>query len=92
MRKVTMTALALMLSGVLPVGAQSAAPAQQPPASPPPPPAPAVKVGETAPDFSLPYLAAKAEGGFERRQLSLADYRGRQNVVLAFFPAAFSPG
>ncbi len=62
----------------------------QAPAAPPPPPN--VKVGQPAPAFTLPYLAAKPDGGFERRQMSLADFRGRQNVVIAFFPGAFSPG
>ena len=65
-----------------------AAPAQAP--SPPPPPA--VKVGEPAPDFTLSYLVAKPEGGVDTRQVSLADFKGKQNVVVAFFPAAFSPG
>ena len=69
--------------------------AQSPPATgqaPPPPPPPAVKVGEAAPDFTLPYLVAKSDGGFDARQVSLAEFRGKQNVVVAFFPAAFSPG
>lgn len=57
-----------------------------------PPPPPSVKVGQPAPPFTLSYLAAKPDGGFERRQVSLADFRGKQNVVIAFFPAAFSPG
>jgi hypothetical protein len=71
----------------LPAAAQSTQPA--PPAAPP---APAVKVGEPAPDFSLPYLVAKADGGFETKQFSLAALEGTKNVVVAFFPAAFSPG
>ncbi len=58
----------------------------------PPPPPPAVKVGQPAPPFTLSYLVAKPDGGFDRRQVSLADFRGKQNVVVAFFPAAFSPG
>lgn len=41
-----------------------------------------VEVGQTAPPFTL-----KAHTGEE---ISLADFRGRKNVVLAFFPAAFS--
>ena len=61
-------------------------------AQPTPPPPPHVKVGQAAPDFTLSYLAAKPDGGFERRQVRLADFRGKQNVVVAFFPAAFSPG
>jgi peroxiredoxin len=66
----------------------SAAGQSPPPASPPP----AVKVGEAAPDFTLPYLVGKSDGGFETKQVHLADFKGKQNVVLAFFPAAFSPG
>lgn len=42
-----------------------------------------VKVGEMAPDFTLP-----ATDGTRR---SLNDYRGRKNVVLSFVPAAFTP-
>lgn len=41
-----------------------------------------VEVGQTAPPFTL-----KAHTGEE---VSLADFRGHRNVVLAFFPAAFS--
>lgn len=56
------------------------------------PPPPAVKVGDAAPDFTLPYLVAKPDGGFETRQVTLSSFKGKQNVVVAFFPAAFSPG
>jgi hypothetical protein len=73
------------------LGTLAAQPAQAP-AAPPPSPPPAVKVGEAAPDFTLPYLVAKAEGGFDTRQVSLGSFKGKQNVVVAFFPAAFSPG
>ena len=62
------------------------------PAAPQAPPPPAVKVGDKAPGFTLPYLVAKPDGGAEARQVSLSDFAGKQNVVLAFFPAAFSPG
>jgi hypothetical protein len=71
---------------------------QQPPAgqtpSQSPPPPPAVKVGEPAPDFTLPYLAPPAaEGGSpQRKEVTLSSFKGKQNVVLAWFPAAFSPG
>jgi peroxiredoxin len=51
-----------------------------------------VKVGQAAPDFTLPYLVAKPDGGFETRQVTLSSFKGKQNVVVAFFPAAFSPG
>ena len=63
---------------------------QRPPQAPPPPPA--VKVGEPMPDFTLSYLETTAEGRPQARQVTLGEFRGRQPVVLAFFPAAFSPG
>jgi peroxiredoxin (alkyl hydroperoxide reductase subunit C) len=44
---------------------------------------PTLKVGDEAPDFSLP--AVNAEGN-----VSLSAFRDKQNVVLAFFPYAFS--
>ena len=42
-----------------------------------------VKVGQKAPDFTLPAVA----GG----QVTLAQYRGKKNVVLSFVPAAWTP-
>jgi cytochrome oxidase Cu insertion factor (SCO1/SenC/PrrC family) len=39
-------------------------------------------VGDVAPDFSLP--------GSDGRTYRLADYRGRQTVVLAWFAKAFT--
>jgi len=41
-------------------------------------------VGELAPDFSLP--------GSDGQQYSLASYRGRRAVVLAWFAKAFTEG
>lgn len=58
----------------------------------PAPPPPAVKVGDAAPDFALPYLEAVAEGKVQSREMRLGDFKGKSVVVLAFFPAAFSPG
>lgn len=43
-----------------------------------------LKVGEGSPDFTLP-----ATGEFG--EVTLSSFRGKKNVVLAFFPAAFSP-
>jgi peroxiredoxin len=48
------------------------------------PPHTHLKVGDMAPDFTLTSTA----GG----TIHLADYRGKSNVVLAFFPAAFTGG
>ena len=63
--------------------------AQGPNAAPPPPPT--VKVGQAAPDFTASYLAMEnGRPGF--KQVELSEFKGQKNVVLAFFPAAFSPG
>jgi peroxiredoxin len=87
MRRFSIATSTVLLCGLAtgPAAAQAQAPAA---ASPPP----AIKVGEALPDFSLPYLVAKEGGGVETRQAKLADYLGKTHVVLAFFPAAFSPG
>jgi peroxiredoxin len=61
--------------------------------APAPPPPPSVKVGQEAPDFSANYLApADANGRRQRKEVKLSDFKGQKNVVLAFFPAAFSSG
>lgn len=72
---------------------QPSSPPRAPQAAPPPPP-PSIKVGEPMPDFTLAYLepAAEAGGRPQNKQVKLSDYKGKQPVVLAFFPAAFSPG
>jgi len=58
-----------------------------------PPPPPSVKVGQAAPDFTANYLMAPdANGRRQRKEVKLSDFKGQKNVVLAFFPAAFSPG
>jgi peroxiredoxin len=45
------------------------------------------------PDFTLSYLEPATDGGRpQSKQVKLSDYKGKQAVVLAFFPAAFSPG
>ena len=71
------------------LGAAAIAGAQGPNAAPPPPPT--VKPGQPAPDFTASYLAMEnGRPGF--KQVKLSDFNGKKNVVLAFFPAAFSPG
>jgi peroxiredoxin len=42
-----------------------------------------VKVGQPAPDFTLPSLS--------REKVRLKDFRGKKNVVISFVPAAFTP-
>jgi len=45
------------------------------------------KVGEAAPDFSLKYF-----DGSDLKEVKLSDYRGKKNVVLAFYIFAFTGG
>ncbi len=42
-----------------------------------------VKVGEPAPDFTLPSVSGKP--------VTLSQYRGKKNVVISFVPAAWTP-
>ena len=66
------------------------APAAQ--AAPPPPPPPTVKEGQPMPDFTLNYLEPARDGGRPTTKTAkLSELKGNV-VVLAFFPAAFSPG
>jgi peroxiredoxin len=53
--------------------------AQQPPAQ-----HTQLKVGDEAPDFTLPDT--------NNKPVKLSDFRGKKNVILAFFPAAFTGG
>lgn len=41
-----------------------------------------LKAGQIAPDFALT--------SHDRRTIRLSDYRGKKNVVLAFFPLAWT--
>ena len=73
----------------------SAQATQTPAAAPPPPPPPSVKVGDPAPDFDLAWQAPVGEANppkYENKRIKLSDFKGKKNVVVAFFPAAFSPG
>lgn len=48
------------------------------------PPKTGLRIGDMAPDFTLPSTTGKP--------VKLSDFRGKRNVVLAFFPAAFTGG
>jgi hypothetical protein len=53
-------------------------------------PAPAamkLKVGDIAPDFKLQYF-----DGSDDKEVSLSQYRGKSNVVVAFYIFAFTGG
>jgi len=58
---------------------QTAAPLQQPA-----PPKTHLKVGQSAPEFTLTDTAGK--------QVKLSDFKGKKNVVLAFYILAFTGG
>ena len=45
------------------------------------------KVGDLAPDFKLQYF-----DGTDLKDVSLSQYRGKKNVVLAFYVFAFTGG
>ena len=45
------------------------------------------KVGDLAPDFTLKYF-----DGNDLKDVKLSDYRGKKNVVLAFYVFAFTGG
>lgn len=68
------------LLSVLVLGALSAYGQQAPAAKP----ATTLKVGDAAPDFTLVDQA--------RNKVRLSDFRGKQNVVLAFYVLAFTGG
>jgi len=45
-----------------------------------------LKVGDEVPDFELPAVV-----GNIKQRFKLSDYRGKKNVVLAFYPADWTP-
>ena len=51
------------------------------------PPSPALKVGDVAPDFKMQYF-----DGTDLKDVTLGEYRGKKNVVLAFYIFAFTGG
>jgi hypothetical protein len=51
------------------------------------PPPPKLKVGDVAPDFKMQYFT-----GDDLKDVKLSDYRGKKNVVLAFYIFAFTGG
>jgi hypothetical protein len=81
MQKLTLTALAvwLALSSVAPRLRAADTKSTKPPL--------ALKVGDIAPDFKLQYFDGK-----DLQDVSLSQYRGKKNVVLAFYIFAFTGG
>jgi len=46
----------------------------------------ALKVGDQAPDFSVPSVTGETKGTF-----TLSDYQGKNNVVIAFYVLNWTP-
>ena len=51
-------------------------------------PAAMPKVGDLAPDFKMQYF----DGSWPPKEITLAQYRGKKQVVLAFYVFAFTGG
>jgi hypothetical protein len=46
----------------------------------------ALQAGEMAPEFELPAVTGK-----QRHKVKLSDFRGKKNVIVAFYPLDWSP-
>jgi len=75
---VSILAGAMAVSSAVPLLAQGKKPA---------PPANMPKVGDVAPDLKLQYFDGK-----DLKDVTLSQYRGKKNVVLAFYVFAFTGG
>src|ERR1700738_815839 len=50
-----------------------------------------LKVGEEAPGLEVTATGDGARNSGPQKKVRLSDFRGKKNVVLAFYPAAFTP-
>jgi thioredoxin-dependent peroxiredoxin len=83
--KLMSLSLSLAAAATVGIGIGTWSPAVAAPAAAAPTAAPAeLKVGDAAPDFSLPASDGKT--------YKLSDYKGKQAVVIAWFPKAFTGG
>jgi cytochrome oxidase Cu insertion factor (SCO1/SenC/PrrC family) len=73
-------AAALLLAGSLAMTSPASAQTSKEASSMP-------KVGDMAPDFTLKYF-----DGTDLKDVKLSDFRGKKNVVLAFYVFAFTGG
>ncbi len=76
----SLLAAGLLLAGSLAMAVPASAGATKEASSMP-------KVGDVAPDFSLKYF-----DGNNLKEMKLSDFRGKKNVVLAFYIFAFTGG
>ena len=79
-KQVALLAAICLLAGALGLTAPALAQSKKESSSMP-------KVGNMAPDFSLKYF-----DGTDLKEVKLSDYRGKKNVVLAFYIFAFTGG
>jgi cytochrome oxidase Cu insertion factor (SCO1/SenC/PrrC family) len=79
-RKLSGLLVAVLLAGAFAMTTPASAQAKKEGSSMP-------KVGDTAPDFALKYSDGK-----DLKEVKLSDYRGKKNVVLAFYVFAFTGG
>jgi cytochrome oxidase Cu insertion factor (SCO1/SenC/PrrC family) len=84
MKKLIFSAIVLGLSAVAGPGQTTPAPTPSPRPAATPAPYDKLKVGDMAPDFTLPDLKGT--------RVKLSDFRGKNNVVLAFYVFAFTGG
>jgi cytochrome oxidase Cu insertion factor (SCO1/SenC/PrrC family) len=74
----------VLLSAMITLQAQQPAASPAPQSATPQPPKTHLKVGQAAPDFTLPDTGGK--------RIKLSDFKGQKNVVLAFYVLAFTGG
>lgn len=86
MKQRIIPAVLMLIFAVTLHGQQPAASPQpaNPTAAQPQPPKTHLKVGQPAPEFALPDTAGKP--------VKLSDFKGKKNVVLAFYVLAFTGG
>ena len=84
-------AASIAVAQVTPTQSPSPATAKTPtPTQAPAAPHTNLKVGQAAPDFTLPSTLVGADG--KRMRYKLSDFKGKKNVVLAFYVFAFTGG
>jgi hypothetical protein len=86
-KRLTNVWAASLLAGVLAIGSAGSIAAQAKQTASATPAATMPKVGDVAPEFTLKYF-----DGNDLKDVSLSQYRGKENVVLAFYIFAFTPG
>jgi len=90
MIKKTLGLISLLITTAAIAVAQQPTPSPTPARTPPPAPHTNLKVGQAAPDFTLPSTTIGTDGRGVRFKLS--DFKGKKNVVLAFYVLAFTGG